>query len=167
MNAALSYLRAVERFVLVALFLAMVALYFVNVVVRWLGGTLATDLAWIEEAVRTMNLYMVFLALGLALEYGRQVAVDTWRDRIAAATGLPVVKIIDAVGFVFSVYLVWLGWRMADFVFGTGQRSPTLDFAMGWLYVAPTVGFALLALRYLLSFLGAIDRFPEQGVEEA
>ena len=167
MNAALGYLRAVERFIIVTLFLAMVTLYFVNVVVRWFGGTMASDLAWIEEAVRTMNLYMVFLALGLALEYGRHVAVDTWRDRIAAATRLPVVKIIDAVGLLFSLYLVWLGWRMAAFVFGTGQRSPTLDFAMGWLYVAPAVGFGLMALRYLLSLLGAMDRFPAQRTEEA
>src|SRR5690606_21483720 len=97
MNAALGYLRALERTIIVTLFLAMVALYFLNVVVRWFGGTAASELAWIEEAVRTMNLYMVFLALGLALEYGRHVAVDTWRDRISAATGLPVVKIIDAV----------------------------------------------------------------------
>jgi TRAP-type C4-dicarboxylate transport system permease small subunit len=166
MKAALSTLRAVERFILVSLFLAMVTLYFVNVVVRWVGGTWASDLAWIEEVVRTMNLYMVFLALGLALEYGRHVAVDTWRGRIAEATGLPLFKIIDAVGLVFSLYLVWLGWGMAEFVFGTGQRSPTLNIAMGWIYVAPAIGFGLLALRYFLSLVGAIDRLPAHSVEE-
>ncbi len=166
MHKALALLRTGERVALVAIFLAMVVLYFVNVVVRATGSALASDLAWIEEVVRLMNIYMVFLALGLALEYGRHVAVDTWRDRIAATLGLPVRRMIDAVGLVFSIYLVWLGWTMASFVFGTGQRSPTLDMAMGWLYVAPAVGFALLALRYLLSLIGVIDRFPASGVEE-
>ena len=44
-------------------------------------------------------------------------------------------------------------------VLRTGQRSPTLDIPMGWIYAAPVIGFALLALRYGLSFFGVIDRF--------
>lgn len=161
MRHALTILRTAERIALVLIFLAMVALYFVNVVVRTSGSTLASDLAWIEEAVRLMNVYLVFLALGLALERGRHVAVDTWRSSIARTTRLPLRKIIDAVGLVFALYLVWIGYKMTGFVFGTGQRSPTLGLPMGWIYVAPTVGFGLLALRYLLSLAGTIDRFAE------
>lgn len=167
MMKALSVLRLAERSALVAIFLTMVALYFVNVVVRATGSTFASDLAWIEEAVRLLNLYLVFLALGLALEYGRHVGVDTWRERIAARSGLPIRRIIDAVGLVFSLYLVWLGWTMTQFVFGSGQRSPTLGLQMGWVYVAPMVGFALLALRYLLSLTGVIDRFAARESEQA
>ena len=157
-SKALAALRAVERTALVAIFLTMVALYFLNVLVRTTGGPLASSLAWIEEAVRLLNLYLVFLAIGLALDYGRHVAVDTWRDRMAAASGLPLRRVIDAVGLIFSLYLVWLGFKMTDFVFSTGQRSPTLGLQMGWIYIAPTIGFALLALRYLLSLLGVVER---------
>ena len=167
MQKALSILRNVERTVVVAIFLIMVALYFVNVVVRATGSNLASDIAWIEEAVRTMNLYLVFLAIGLALEYGRHVAVDTWRDSLAARLGLPIRRVIDVLGVVFSLYLVWLGWKMVIFVQSTGQRSPTLGMEMYWLYVAPTVGFALLALRYLLSLFGAINRFDNHQAGEA
>ena len=99
--------------------------------------------------------------------FGRHVAVDTWRSRIAEATRLPVQRIIDAAGFLFSLYLVWLAWKMTLFVFGSGQRSPTLGLEMGWIYVAPLVGFGLLALRYLLSFLGLIDRTPAREADEA
>ena len=167
MQKALSILRNVERTVVVAIFLIMVALYFVNVVVRATGSNLASDIAWIEEAVRTMNLYLVFLAIGLALEYGRHVAVDTWRDSLAARLGIPLRRIIDALGLVFSLYVVWLGWNMVVFVQSTGQRSPTLGLEAYWLYVAPMIGFALLALRYLLSLLGAIDRFDSKPVSDA
>lgn len=167
MHKALSLLRLVERTAVVAIFLVMVALYFANVVVRATGSNLASDLAWIEEAVRTMNLYLVFLAIGLALEYGRHVAVDTWRDNLAAKLGLPIRRIIDAAGLVFCLHVVWLGWKMVVFVQSTGQRSPTLGLEMYWLYVAPMIGFALLALRYLLSLLGAIERFDNKQASDA
>ena len=167
MQRSLSILRLVERSLLVALFLTMVGLYFTNVVVRASGSSLASDLAWIEEAVRLMNVYLVFLAMGLALEYGRHVAVDTWRAGIARKLGLPMGKIIDALGLVFALYVFWLGFKMTGFVFGTGQRSPTLGLPMGWLYVAPTIGFTLLALRYLLSLTGMIDRYSQTEASDA
>lgn len=164
---ALSCLRAVERSVAVGLFLMMVALYFVNILARLMGGTFASDFAWIEEAVRLMSLFVVFLVVGLALERGRHASVNSWRDRIARRTGLPLRRIIDAIGFVFCVYLVWLGARMTMFVYSTGQRSPTLDVPVFWIYLAPTIGFALMGLRFALSFAGLIDRYSVQAQEEA
>lgn len=162
---ALSLLRAVERFTVVAIFLLMVALYFLNVLARQFGGTLASDLAWVEEAVRLMSLFLVFFAVGLALDDGRHVGVHTWRDRIAATTGLPLRKVIDATGLVFCIYLAWLGLQMTIFVHGMGQRSPTLNLPVFWMYLAPTIGFVLMALRYLLSLTGKIDRFARQEAE--
>lgn len=159
----LSILRMAERIAVVAIFLLMVVLYFGNVLIREFGGTLASDFGWIEEAVRTLNLYLVFLAAGLALECGRQVSVPTWRDSIAARTRLPIRKLIDLVGLALSGYVVWLGWEMTNFVVKMGQHSPTLGISTAWIYVAPTIGFTLLGLRYLLSLLGLIDRFSVEG----
>lgn len=156
---ALALLRIVERSLIVAIFLVMVGLFALNVVARQIGGALASDLAWIEETVRLLNLFLVFLAAGLALERGKQVAVDTWRDRLAGRLRLPVRRIIDLTGFTFSAWLAWISGNMAAFVLGTGQRSPTLDLPIGWIYMAPCLGFALLALRYGLSLIGGIDRF--------
>lgn len=162
---ALSILRTVERVAVVAIFLTMVALYFLNVVSRQFAGTLASNFAWIEEAVRLMSLFLVFLAIGLALEKGRHVGVHTWRDGIAAGTKLPLRRIIDAVGLVFSLYLAWLGYQMTAFVHSMGQMSPTLNLPVFWIYLAPTIGFLLLALRYGLSLFGLIDRYSVQDRE--
>ncbi|QDL94558.1 TRAP transporter small permease (plasmid) [Paroceanicella profunda] len=164
---ALTALRLAERSALVAIFLTMVGLFALNVAARQWGGDLATDLAWIDEAVRILNLFLVFLAAGLALERGRHVSVHTWRDRLAARTRLPLRRVIDALGLVFSLYVAWLGLKMTLFVFATGQRSPTLGLAMGWIYVAPTAGFALLALRYGLNLAGVTDRYATQAAAEA
>ena len=47
----LFYIRLAERSFLVTLFLAMVVLFFGNVIAREIGGTFASKFAWIEEAV--------------------------------------------------------------------------------------------------------------------
>lgn len=163
----MKYIRLAERTTLVTLFLAMTALFFFSVVAREVGGSFASRFAWIEEAVRLMNTFLVFLALGLALERGRHVGIDTLRDRLRPALRQPLLKLIDAVGFTFSLYLAWLGYGLASFVMNTGQRSPTLDIPMGYVYIAPIIGFSLLALRYALSFFGVIDRFSGPGGSDA
>jgi len=137
----------------------MVVLFFGNVVAREIGGTFASKFAWIEEAVRFMNIFLVFIALGLALERGRHVGIDTLRERLPVPIRSILLKVIDGVGFFFAIYLSWLGIQLVQFVLMTGQRSPTLDLPVGWVYTAPVVGFGLLALRFALSFFGIIDRF--------
>ncbi len=159
---ALQILRRVERAALAALFLSMVGLYFLNIAVRTIGSDYATKLFWIDEAVRLLMLFLVFLALGLALEQGRHVGVFTWRDRIAARTRLPLRRLIDATGLVLSAWMAWLALRMTLFVTGSGQIIPSLGISAGWLYVAPIIGCAALALRFALSLAGRIDRFTPQ-----
>ncbi|MBE3640203.1 TRAP transporter small permease [Mangrovicoccus algicola] len=163
MTACLRLVRLLERACLVGLLLGMTALFAFNVAMRLFGGAAASGFGWIDEVVRLMNLYLVFLAAGLALERGKQVAVDSWRDRIAARLHLPLRRIIDLCGLCFSLWMAWLARDMAAFVFGTGQRSATLDLAIGWIYVAPCAGFLLLALRYGASLAGSIDRFALRG----
>lgn len=164
----LNSIRRIERFCLVSLFLTMAGLFFFSVVAREIGGTFASRFAWIEEAVRLMNVFLVFLGLGLALEQGRHVGIDTLRNRLPAQLKRPLLKLIDATGVFFCVYLGWLGIGLSEFVLRTGQRSPTLDIPMGYVYLAPILGFGLLGLRFALSFFGAIDRFTvETPAEEA
>lgn len=155
------YLRRVERIFLVTLFLSMVALFSLNVLAREIGGTLASQLAWVEEAVRLMNVFLVFGALGLALERGKHVGIDTLREALPNTARATIRRIVDAAGCVFSLYMAYLAWKLVVFVLGTGQRSPTLDVPIGWIYTAPIIGFGLLALRYALSFFGVIDRFTK------
>lgn len=165
---ALEILRFLERTFIVSLFLTMVTLFVWNVIAREIGGTFASKFAWIEEAVRYMNSFLVFMTLGLALEQGRHVGIDTIRNKLTGMSQKIVLKAIDFSGFIFSLTLSWLGYGLVKFVLMTGQRSPTLDVSVGYLYLAPVVGFGLLALRFALSFFGIVDRFSidEASAEE-
>lgn len=152
-------IRTLERIFLVTVFLSMVALFGLSVATREIGGTLASQFAWVEEAVRLMNIFLVFGALGLALERGRHVGVDTLREALPNALKKTLRRSIDFIGFAFSAYMAYLAYQLVVFVLGTGQRSPTLDIPMGWVYLAPVAGFILLSLRYAMSFLSLINRF--------
>lgn len=163
----LNTLRLVERTLLVAIFLTMVTLFFGAVVTRQIGGTFASQFAWVEEAVRLMNLFLVFLALGLALERGKHVGIDTLQSRLPGTARRWLRRLIDLVGLVFSLQLAWLALAMVRFVLTTGQRSPTLDIPMGYIYLAPVAGFLLLALRFGLSLVGAVDRFSARESAQA
>lgn len=158
---ALNTLRLVERSVLVVIFLTMVTLYFVGVIARELGGQTASSFAWIEEAVRMLNLFLVFLGLGLALERGRHVGIRNMRDKLPEPLRRVLLKTTDLAGLFFALYIVWLGFGLVQFVLRSGQVSPTLGVPMGLIYLAPVAGFVLLALRYGLSLIGVIDRFSD------
>ncbi|MBT9385276.1 TRAP transporter small permease [Pseudooceanicola sp. CBS1P-1] len=163
----LKLLRLAERSVLVILFLAMVALFFTSVIAREIGGNVATSMAWVEEAVRLMNIFLVFLSLGLALERGKHVAITNLRDRLPELPRRILRAVIDLAGLGFSLYLAWLGTEMVRFVLKMGQTSPTLGIPMGWIYMAPVLGFGLLGLRYGLSLFGLYDRYTEDMPAEA
>lgn len=157
----ITYLRRTERAVLVGIFLSMVALFTLGVVAREIGGTFASQFAWVEEAVRLMNVFLVFLGLGLALERGRHICIDALHPKFPPTVTKLLRKLIDLTGVCFSLYLAWLGVALVQFVLKTGQRSPTLDILMGYVYLAPVIGFVLLALRFGLSFFGLFDRFAK------
>lgn len=157
----LTQLRRAERVFVVSVFLGMVGLFALNVLGREIGGEVASRLTWIEEAVRLLNIFLVFGALGLALERGRHVGIDTLRRVLPGRSQRVIEKVIDAVGCVASLYIAWLAFGLTRFILRTGQRTPTLDIPMGWIYAAPILGFCLLALRYALSLFGAIDRFSQ------
>jgi len=161
----LQVLRLCERTVLVTILIGMVGIYFMGVVTREIGGTFASQFAWVDEAARLLNLFLVFLAMGLALERGKQVHIDVLHRHLPPRVLWGLRKVIDAVGVAFSIYLVWLGLTLVEFVLNTNQTSPTLGLPMGYIYMAPVVGFGLLALRFALSLVGLLDRHPDYSQE--
>ncbi|WP_320008010.1 TRAP transporter small permease [Maridesulfovibrio sp.] len=151
-------IRIVERILIISINLIMVGLYTFNVLVREIMPQYSSTFAWIDEATRLLMVWAVFLALGLALERGRQVAVTTLFEKMPDLPRKAVSILINLTGTVFSCYLVWLGITLVKFVMRTGQLSPTLGLPMYWLYIAPTVGFGLLGIRYLLELLNINNR---------
>jgi TRAP-type C4-dicarboxylate transport system permease small subunit len=154
---AVDWLSLVERYFTGLLLVTMTGLYTLNIVVRMVLPTYASELAWIDEASRWMMVWVVFIAAGIALEVGRHVSVNIAHNYMPQRMLSALFKLIDVVGLVFSVGIAFFSFNLAVFVAGTGQVSPTLGVSTAILYVAPCIGFALLALRYFLQVAGLRD----------
>jgi C4-dicarboxylate transporter DctQ subunit len=155
----LDLLRGIERGAIAALMILMALVYAFNVGVRELAPAYAATFAWIEEACLFALAWVVFLGLGLALERGRQIAMTSLLERLVPGLRRGVKLAIDLAGLVFSLYVAKLALDISLFVLRSGQRSPTLDISMAWLYAAMPVGFALLALRYALELRAREGRY--------
>lgn len=166
MTAFLYVLHRLERGMLAALLMAMLAIYSLAIAVRELVPSWARYVAWNEEATRYMLVWLVFLALGLALAEGRQVAMTSYLVKLSPKLRKVLEKLIDMSGLVFSLYISWIGFDLTLTIAGTGQVSPTLGLSAAWLYLALPVGFLLLALRYALRLTGLIDRLPVVSASE-
>jgi len=160
-------LRYLERGLIVAITIAMIGLFGLNVLIREIAPQYASTFAWIEEASRILMVWGVFMTLGLALERGRHITMTSLLVALPPKIKRYIRKLIDLTGIVFSIYSAWLGYRMSIFVFATGQVSPTLNMPMYILYIGPMVGFVLLALRYALDLFDLTDRYGQQSAYSA
>jgi C4-dicarboxylate transporter, DctQ subunit len=157
--ALLAGVRTAERIFIAVIMIAMSVLFFLNVVARETSPKLAVELAWIEEATLFALAWMVFVGMGLALERRRHIAMSAYLDSLPPGLARILHKLINLSGLVFCLLLTKFSFDFALFTYRSGQISPTLGFSMIGLYAPLPLGFALLALRYLLELIGAQNRF--------
>jgi TRAP-type C4-dicarboxylate transport system permease small subunit len=150
-------LAAAQRFAAAFFMIAMTGLYGFNVLARTFLPTLSGSLAWIEDAARYLMIWVVFLAVGPALESGRHIVVDlAWRH-LGASPRTLIFRLIDMTGLLFSALMTVLSVQLAMFIAQTGQVSPTLQLPVYVVYIAPIIGFASLAMIFLLRVFGYCD----------
>jgi TRAP-type C4-dicarboxylate transport system permease small subunit len=159
-------LRLIERGVVVALFAAMLGLFFANIAVRVVIPTYASSIAWAEEAARIAMIWAVFLIAGITLERGRHIAMTTLTMQFPIATQRALRRLTGVVGALLFGYFWYLCTTMMMLVIRSGQVLPDLQISSGFLYLGPAIGFALLAVRYLAEIF--VPRLPvAHGADQA
>ena len=63
----------IEDWLLATIMMAMVALYAGSIAIRALVPAWSRNVAWVDEGTRYLMVWLVFLALGVALQRGRQL----------------------------------------------------------------------------------------------
>lgn len=138
------YVRVIEVLTFVAI-AAMVGIGFVSTALRAVPGQ--GGLYWAEEIIRYACIWMVFLCSGLTIRYGIHFRVDLLLAVLPrrAAIGLGLFAV--AVMIWFEVVLIWFGSKVT--LMNMEQQSTSLEFPMGYVYVAIPLGGALMLFETL------------------
>lgn len=138
------YVRTIEILVFIAL-TAMVGIGFVSTAIRAVPGW--GGLFWAEEIIRYACIWMVFLCSGLTIRYGIHFRVDLLLNLLPKRVAVGLGMFAVAVMIWFEVVLIWFGTKVT--ILNMDQQSTSLEFPMGYVYVAIPIGGALMLFETL------------------
>jgi C4-dicarboxylate transporter, DctQ subunit len=123
---------------------ALIAL-FANVVLRY--GFNYT-LAWSEELVRLVIVYTTFIGCSASIRHRSMIKVDVLLQ-LVPKTRFPLMVFSHLAVIVFSLIMLFYGWKMAVQQASTGQTTIIMMIPMGYLYgLMPMMG-GLMLIRSL------------------
>lgn len=152
-------LRDAEKLICASLFVAMTALGFVNVAVRYLTNY---SFAASEELLINGFLLLTIFGAAIAARNGDHLAVTLVSDLLPP----PARKVLLIVSSVLAVLLLalsaWFCWQLLSNQMATGTRSYALQIP-AWYYSAGLpFGFALVLIRYIQHARDAWREFDEE-----
>lgn len=138
------YVKVIEILVFAAI-AAMVGIGFASTVLRAVPGW--GGLYWAEEIIRYACIWMVFLCSGLTIRYGIHFRVDLLLARLPRRIGIGLGLFAVAMMLWFEGVLIWFGSKVT--ILNMEQQSTSLEFPMGYIYVAIPIGGVLMLFETL------------------
>lgn len=135
-----------EEAIIVLLTAAMSLLIGIQIFMRYVVGA---SLSWSEELARYLFIWATYLGIAYAVRKDAHIRVTMLTD-ILSPNWRRAIRILTHVIFgAFALYVMYQGWFMVEKTFRFGQRSASLGLPMGYVYLAPLTGFALVVLRLI------------------
>ncbi|WP_026379221.1 TRAP transporter small permease [Afifella pfennigii] len=132
----------------VVMLAVMVALGIATVFFRFV---LESSLAFPEELIRYLFVWMIFLGAAIALRRGAHAAIGVFVSHLPRPFQYAALYLAAAVSAGFFMVLFVKGIALSRRV--VPQISPALEVSMAWVYAAVPVGAAFMLLYTLESFL--------------
>lgn len=136
--------RAVEAFVIV-LFLIMITFVLIQIAGRYVFNY---SISGTEELALFAQVWMVMMGCGVAMRYGRHVAVDL----LVTYLPIPLARILNVsigVGCLWFLYIVFAG-AMPLVRIGFIETAPGLGIPMWPIYLSLTVGAVYFGIEVVL-----------------
>jgi TRAP-type C4-dicarboxylate transport system permease small subunit len=119
---------------------ALLALFF-NVILRY--GFNHT-LAWSEELVREVIIFTTFIGCGAAVKYRSMIKIDAL-IQLVPKLKLPLTYFSHLATIIFSVMMLYYGWKIAALQVMTQQKTIILEIPLVYLYAfLPIMGATML-----------------------
>jgi len=151
-----------EEVILVALMAIMTALIGGQIFMRYV---MQASLSWSEELARYCFIWMAYISVSYAVKKDVHISTTAFVTMLPPR-GIIMARILSHLIFAgFAFLVVYEGSALVEKLFGFGQRSSSLGLLMGYVYLAPVVGFALVLFRLAQRILIELSALKTEGLQ--
>ena len=140
-----------EEILLVILFATMVAVIFLQIIMRYV---LNNSLTWSEELGRFIFQWLTWIGISLGARLGQHIKISILTDRLPRKIAHASNVISDLIVIAICVITVYYGVEIAKLFVGT--KFTTIKISLAWGYSALVVGCTLMTVRSLISIKKSI-----------
>lgn len=135
-----------EEAIIVLLMAVMSLLIGTQIFMRYVVGA---SLSWSEELSRYFFIWATYLGIAYAVRKDAHIRVTMLTDILTPGWRRAARILTHVIFGAFALYVMYQGWFMVEKTFRFGQKSASLGLPMGYVYLAPLTGFALVVLRLI------------------
>ena len=139
-------LRDAEKIVCAVILLAMTALGFANVVVRYLTNY---SLAATEELLTNGFLLLTIFGAAIAARAGEHLAVTILYDAVPPKARKAMLIVSNGLSVALLALAAWFCWQLVVNEYSSGMRSYGLQIPAWYYSVGLPFGFLLIIVRFL------------------
>lgn len=107
------------------------------------------SLTWSEELARYAFIWATYIGVACGVKRNAHICVEAIATKLPALYQRYAAIIAHLLFIVFALMVVKEGYALTLRILSFGQTSSAMGIPMGWVYLAPTVGFGLVILRLL------------------
>ena len=144
------WLTQLEETFIGILLLAITAVIFINVVMRY---AFHSSLSWAEEFARYGVIWITFIGGSVCVYRRLHIAVDIWSHKLSARLDRLWLRAVHVFSSVSCGVFCWYSLQLVIKAMHTGQKTIALGLPMWLVYGSMTLGGALMCARFLMAAL--------------
>lgn len=114
------------------------------------------SLTWSEELARYAFIWATYIGVACGIKRKSHIAVEALVERFNPFYRHVASIVANLLFIVFAVLVMKEGYALTVKIFNFGQQSSAMGLPMGWVYMAPVVGFGLAIIRLLQSIAAEV-----------
>jgi TRAP-type C4-dicarboxylate transport system permease small subunit len=154
--------RHIEEVFLVFFSVIMVAVIFLQVVMRQLDNSLP----WTEELARYSFIWLVYIGISYGVKKQRHIKVDVMLLLLRNKGKLLLNIVANLLFLVFCLFIIYYGYDISQKLLQWGQKSPANKIPMGIVYLATPIGMGLTSIRLVQNLILQVKALFGKGEYE-
>lgn len=140
-----------EEILLVVLFAFMVAVIFLQVIMRYVFNN---SLPWSEELGRFIFQWLTWIGISLGARLGQHIKITMLTDKLPPKGAQAANILSEIIVIIICVLTMYYGVELSKLFMAT--RFTTIKISLAWGYAALIVGCGLMTIRSLISIKNSV-----------